>query len=191
MAVALGLLFGLMALDGAMESAPSSWGLLPVAGALWVVGNFLPVILFEDGWKTYADGGLRSAVQRHWSGVVGLALVVVARGLAVASVWNTDGPASPAFWGITILALAEPVLRWLWPRPQFGSWADVAIIAAIALCVIGFGQLVWGDSLDWSGPKTRALDLAGGYLLVGAFLGFWLVTLKIMDWLIARSERRE
>ena len=156
--------------------------------ALVLLGQFLPSLFFDEDGQEHGSKGLWSAAQRHWSGVIGLVLVVLGTGLILANVVMAPDTLRPSDWALAVFFLIMPALALTGingPNARLPLGVLVAIVA-IAAVLFG-GSVLYGSRLQWAYAQLHFLMI--GIVAILAAIGFGV--LRLMDWMIARSERRE
>ncbi|MEZ5959711.1 MAG: hypothetical protein R3C30_04690 [Hyphomonadaceae bacterium] len=184
----VGAWLGLFALDSALTGGgvgPSgSWMQLSIA--LILLGPFLPSLFFDADGQEFSPKGMWTAARRHWSGVVGIFLLLSGVGLMVANLVLEPETVRPSDWAFAVVFLLMPLISIFGitgPRVRFRFGALIAI-GVVAAVLIG-GSFLYGSRLQWAYAQLNFLLLGG--IAVLALLAFGV--LRLMDWMIARSER--
>lgn len=185
----MGAWLGLFALDSALTGGgvgPSgSWMQLSIA--LILLGPFLPSLFFDENGREFSSAGMWTAARRHWSGVVGLLLMLSGVGLMVANLALQPETVRPSDWAFAVVFLILPLISIFGitgPRARFRLGALITI-GVVAFLLIG-GNFLYGSRLQWAYAQLNLLMM--GTIAVLALLAFGV--LRLMDWMIARSERR-
>ena len=184
----VGAWLGLFALDSALTGGGvgPSGGWMQLSIALISLGPFLPSLFFDADGQEFSSKGMWAAARRHWSGVVGILLMLSGVGLLAANLVlepETVRPSGWAFAGVFLLMPLLSILGVTGPRARFRFGAVIAI-GVVAAVLIG-GSFVYGSRLQWAYAQLNFLVMAG--IAVFALLAFGV--LRLMDWMIARSER--
>jgi hypothetical protein len=149
------------------------------------------MLFFDSEGRAYGERGLIAAARQHWSGLVGLAFVAVGIAMLGVNVVMAPNDLASSFWnlyslyGVVVGAALLGGRRVLGPRLKLIPGAAVAL--AGALLVFMLANAAFGADLQWARVQFQALSSVSLALVMAAGLG----VLAVMDWMIARSERRE
>jgi hypothetical protein len=188
--VLVGAWLGLFALDSALtgggDGPSGSW--MQLSTALILLGPFLPQLFFDENGSEYAAKGMWSAARMHWSGVIGLLLMLAGVGLMVTNLVLAPETVRPADWAFAVVFLIMPLVSIMGAtgprvRSLVGALVTISVVAAV---LIG-GSVFYGSRLQWAYAQLDFLMLSAVAVL--AMLAFGV--LRFIDWMIARSERRE
>ncbi|MGE0740640.1 MAG: hypothetical protein AB7O98_04795 [Hyphomonadaceae bacterium] len=111
-----GVSFGLFALDGALTGGTfgAAGGWIRVGIAMILLGPFVPSIFFDETGQEFSSSGMWSAARRHWSGVVGLVLMISGVGLIVMNIVLAPDTIRASDWAFAVVFVLLPIL------PMFG-----------------------------------------------------------------------
>lgn len=181
---------GLFALDRALTGGGrgpfGSW--MNISIGLILLGPYLPSLFYDADGQEYVRKGMWSAAKKHWSGVVGLLLMVVGVGLIVANMATAPDTLRPLDWGFAVACLLMPVAALVGvngPRVRFPIGELVAILVVVG--VLFGGSILYGSRLQWAYAQLDALI----FEIIGLLVAMGFGVLRFMDWMIARSEHRE
>lgn len=108
----VGTWLGLFVLDSALTGGgygPSgSWMQLSIA--LILLGPFLPSLFFDENGQEFSATGMWAAARRHWSGVVGMLLMLSGVGLMVANLVLAPDTLRPSDWAFAVVFLLVPLI---------------------------------------------------------------------------------
>lgn len=157
---------------------------MPLSMGLILIGLCLPLMFFDEDGQDYAAKGIWSAARRHWSGIVGLLLILAGISLIVANLVMAQDTLRPLDWMFLLMPLGS-LTEIIGPRVRFPIGAPAAILVAAA--ILFGGNAFYGARLQWAYAQLNFLML--GFFAIIAAIGFGV--LKLMDWMIERSERSD
>lgn len=185
----IGAWLALLALERAFTDASSgqSENWMQLSTALILAGLCLPPLFFDDYGEEYSAKALWTAAQRHWSGVAGILLMFSGVALLVANIAFASETIRPSDWSSAIPFLFLPLLLIpIFSRPRVGVRVGALVTVGSVAGVLTGARLLYGVRLQWADVQSDLVMLAS----IAAFALLAFGVLRLMDWMIKRSERR-